>query len=49
MKKENRTMKIQAIVTKPFFDAAELFMYSVMFIASIIAGSHLRVQYINAK
>ena len=44
-----RTMKISAIVTKPFFDAAELFMYSVIFVASMIAGLHLQVQYVKAK
>ena len=42
-------MKISAIVTKPFFDAAELFMYSVIFVASMIAGSHLQVQQVKIK
>lgn len=42
-------MKIQAIVTKPFFEAAELFMYSVIFVASMIAGSHLQVQRVKVK
>lgn len=42
-------MKIQAIVTKPFFDAAEQFVYSVMYVASMLAGSHLHAQFIKAK
>jgi hypothetical protein len=42
-------MKIQAIVTKPFFNAAELFVYSVMYVASMLAGQHLQVQCITKK
>ncbi len=42
-------MKISAIVTKPFFDAAEFFMYSVMFVASMIAGTHFQVQRVMVK
>jgi hypothetical protein len=42
-------MKISAIVTKPFFVAAESLMYSVKFVASMIAGTHLQVRLIKVK
>ncbi len=42
-------MKISAIITKPFFAAAEYFVNSVLFTASMIAGSKLQVQSIRVK
>ncbi len=37
-------MVIKAVVTRPFFNRAGLFVFSVMFVASMIAGSHLFAQ-----
>lgn len=37
-------MVISAVVTRPFYNASKFFVFSVMFVASMIAGSHLYAQ-----